>query len=267
MVRVKEDMTGWKMWEHGVPDSRIIVVKQTDDYVSPKGKHEAMWLCKCNCGSNKEILARSTPLKTGTTKSCGCKQKDNIIYYNKNIHKKYNKYDLSGEYGIGWTSNTNKKFYFDLEDYDKIKNYTWYEDIINNNYYCLKACIENEHKTIRMSDLLGFKYYDHINRNPLDNRKENFRLATPSENGKNKSKSIKNTSGVTGVYYHSLTNKWASKIGVNYEVIYLGEFIDKNDAIVARLLAEAKYFGEFAPQKFLFEKYNIEDKEGGINET
>ena len=34
-------------------------------------------------------------------------------------NKKSNIYDLSGEYGVGWTSNTNEEFYFDLEDYDK----------------------------------------------------------------------------------------------------------------------------------------------------
>ena len=40
-----------------------------------------------------------------------------------NALKKYNRYDLSGEYGIGWTTNTNHVFYFDLEDYEKIKDY------------------------------------------------------------------------------------------------------------------------------------------------
>lgn len=255
MVRVKEDMTGWKMWEHGVPDSRLIVVKQTDDYISPKGKREARWLCKCNCGNDKEILVRRIPLITGTTKSCGCKRKDNTIDYNK-TKIKYNKYDLSGEYGIGWTSNTHKEFYFDLEDYDKIKDYCWYEEIYNN-YHCLKTNIKNSDKYIRMHSLLGFKNYDHINRNPLDNRKENFRKASRLENGQNKSRNIRNTSGITGVYYHKKTNKWASKIGVNYKIIYLGEFLNKENAIKARLEAEFQYYGEFAPQRHLFEKYGI----------
>ena len=39
-------------------------------------------------------------------------------------NKKYNWYDLSGEFGIGFTQN-DILFYFDLEDYDKIKNYCW----------------------------------------------------------------------------------------------------------------------------------------------
>ena len=36
-----------------------------------------------------------------------------------------------------------------------------------------------------------------------------------------------------------------------------GVYSDKNDAIVARLLAEKKYYGDLAPQSNLFDKYNI----------
>lgn len=65
-------MTGWKMWEHGVPDSKLIVIKQTDDYVSPNGQCQAQYLCKCNCGSDKDIITRAMWIKNGHTKSCGC---------------------------------------------------------------------------------------------------------------------------------------------------------------------------------------------------
>lgn len=43
MVKVKEDMTGWNMSEHGFPNSRITVLEQAEDYVSPKGLHYARW--------------------------------------------------------------------------------------------------------------------------------------------------------------------------------------------------------------------------------
>ena len=45
-----------------------------------------------------------------------------------------NVYDLSGEYGIGYTLK-GEEFYFDLEDYDKIKDYCWH---INKKYVCTK---------------------------------------------------------------------------------------------------------------------------------
>lgn len=57
-------------------------------------------------------------------------------------------YDLTGEYGIGWTSNTNKEFYFDIEDYDKIKDYCWYE---NDGGYVVT---QRNRKTIRMHRLI-----------------------------------------------------------------------------------------------------------------
>ena len=49
MVKVKEDMTGWIMSEHGVPDSKIKVIKQTEDYIKKNGQHVAQWLCECMC--------------------------------------------------------------------------------------------------------------------------------------------------------------------------------------------------------------------------
>lgn len=52
-----------------------------------------------------------------------------------------------------------------------------------------------------MHVLLGFKNYDHINRNELDNRKENLREASPQQNVFNSSIAKNNTSGITGVHY------------------------------------------------------------------
>lgn len=40
-ISIKIDMTGWKMWEHGVPDSRLTVLCRIDDYISPSGNHKA----------------------------------------------------------------------------------------------------------------------------------------------------------------------------------------------------------------------------------
>ena len=41
--------------------------------------------------------------------------------------RKSNRFDISGQFGVGYTSK-GEKFYFDLEDYDKIKDYYWYID-------------------------------------------------------------------------------------------------------------------------------------------
>lgn len=264
MVKVREDMTGWKMWEHGVSDSRLTIIKQVEDYITSNGKHYSQWLCECSCEDHNIIIATGYALKSGHTKSCGCIHKEGLIQIGKN-NKKINKYDLSGNYGIGWTSNTNTEFYFDIEDYDKIKDYCWNEHILAGGYHTLEARDNDLKQTIRMQWLIVGKYYDHIDRNPLNNRKNNLRPALKNENGQNHKKFINNTSGFSGVTWHKKLQKWNARISVNNQRVHLGYFINKEDAIIARLQAELAYYGnEFAPQRHLFEKYGINSTFGGV---
>ena len=259
MVKVKEDMTGWIMSEHGVPESKLTVIEQTEDYVNPNtNKHHARWLCFCSCGNPKPVIAIGAHLKNGNTTSCGCVMKEKVVINGHN-NKKYNKYDLTGEYGVGWTSNTNKEFYFDLEDYDKIKDYCWYEHIPNDKFSTLKTNDPITRKSIKMHILLGFKGYDHIDRNELNNRKTNLRPCTQKENVRNSSIRHDNKSGVIGVGWETKREKWYASIHIDNKHKFLGYFEDKDSAIYARLKGEIKYFGEFAPQKHLFEQYDITD--------
>ncbi|MED1559929.1 AP2 domain-containing protein [Bacillus paramycoides] len=48
-------------------------------------------------------------------------------------------------------------------------------------------------------------------------------------------------SGIKGVYFEGRSEKWISAITVNRKRIYLGRFVEKDDAIKARKLAEEKY--------------------------
>ena len=70
MVKVREDLTGWKMWEHGFENSKIIVVEQAEDYINPNGQHYAQWWCKCVCGNPELFRVTSAHLKSGSTQSC-----------------------------------------------------------------------------------------------------------------------------------------------------------------------------------------------------
>lgn len=180
--------------------------------------------------------------------------------------KKYNDVildlkDNNGLYGIGYCSNTNSKFYFDMEDYQTIKNYTWNEHIMKSGYHALEAWDSMTKKIIRMHYLLVGKSYDHADRNPLNNRRYNLREATLIENAQNHTKQKSNTSGIIGVEWRKRNNKWCANITINKNRIWLGYFKDKKDAIIARLQAEDKYFGVFAPQRHLFEEYGIESME------
>jgi len=258
MVKVREDMTGWKMWEHGVPDSRLTIIKQVEDYIEASGAHKAAYLCICNCGNNNYRIARASDIKTGKTKSCGCLHiEQNIITSQQN--KKYNKYELTGEYGIGYCYNDNTIFYFDIEDYDKIKDYSWAH---NNRGYVSATLFKN--KRVLMHRLIlnnKFEIIDHINKNRTDNRKCNLRGCTKSQNGANSNVPKNNISGFIGVSFVKKTNKWCARITVDYKDMHLGTFNNKEDAIRARLKAEKEYFGEFAPQRHLFKQYKINETE------
>lgn len=250
MVKVKTDLTGMVF-------GRLTVLKQVEDRVDKNNQHYAQYLCQCSCGKRTQVIVQASDLKKENgTRSCGCLAKERVYA----AIKKYNEYDYSREYGVGYCHNTGTEFYFDWEDFDKIKDYCWSECVSpTTGYHMLKAKKPQSNNTIAMSHLLGFKHHDHINRNPLDNRKENFRPASPTENAQNRSKRKDNSSGITGVGWYKQTCKWLAHIRVNKKLINLGYFKDKNEAIVARLKAERQYFGEFAPQKHLFKEYNIID--------
>lgn len=250
MVKVKKDLTGQQF-------GRLLVIQQIDDYIAPNGKHYARWLCRCSCADKKEVSVTGNNLTSGNIQSCGCLFKETLIERNKQTKKKYNQYNYSKEYGIGYCSNTGNEFYFDWDDFDVIKEYCWNEHIKTNGYHVLEAPNGESGKNISMAQLLGCKGYDHKNRNTLDNRRENLRPAIQKENVRNKSIQKNNTSGVTGVSYLQDSGKWRARITYNEKEIYLGSYIIKEDAIYARLKAEKEYFGEFAPQKHLFEQYGI----------
>jgi hypothetical protein len=80
------------------------------------------------------------------------------------------------------------------------------------------------------------KQIDHVNMNKSDNRWFNLRLATKSENMRNRY--------VRGAYHTPWG--WASKIMVNYKSIHLGYFPTKAEAAEAYAIAALKYHGKFA---------------------
>jgi AP2 domain len=85
---------------------------------------------------------------------------------------------------------------------------------------------------------------DHVNRNGLDNRRENLRPATPSQQGANRDRYSNNTSGYKGVRQER--GKWRARICLRGKLDHLGYFEVKEDAARAYNKAALEYFGEFA---------------------
>lgn len=183
-------------------------------------------------------------MRGGNVTSCGCNQKEYIENFLKDIEEKYKtSYENKGDYIICTTSKDDK-FIIDVDDYEKIKDYTWR---ISNNGYVVTT---RNRKVILLHRLImnpkGNLIVDHINHNKKDNRKNNLRICSMSNNNMNKSKLRSNTSGVTGVTWNEKMECWVSQIGLNNNTIILGYNSNFNKAVKVRKEAEEKYFGEYS---------------------
>jgi len=142
----------------------------------------------------------------------------------------------------------------DDEDYEKIKDYKWcvhYQHNVNNFYVVrMKKDEFGIYRTIFLHRLITNCHkalvVDHINHNTLDNRKENLRICTRSQNGRNRKISKNKSSKYKGVNFHKGNMKWQAMIRFNDQHKYLGIFENEEDAAKAYNEAAVKYHGEFA---------------------
>lgn len=100
--------------------------------------------------------------------------------------------------------------------------------------------------------IIYFLYYgnwpqaiDHVNQIKHDNRIENLRACTITQNTWNSKKSIKNTSGIKGVCWDKTTNKWKVQIWKNGIKYHIGVYSKIEDAKTAIEEVRLKMHGEF----------------------
>ena len=86
---------------------------------------------------------------------------------------------------------------------------------------------------------------DHINGNKTDNRIQNIREATNSENMRNTGKYSTNKSGKKGVCFDKRSGRWHAQIMRDYKKIHLGYFTTPEEAHAAYCDASTKYHGEY----------------------
>ena len=100
---------------------------------------------------------------------------------------------------------------------------------------------------------------DHINGDPLDNRRQNLRVCTQSENAQNRGKQKNNTSGYKGVFANG--KRWMARIRLDGKDKYLGNFKTRAEAGRVRDRATVKYFSLVTPQMLNFPfEYDFEEK-------
>lgn len=90
------------------------------------------------------------------------------------------------------------------------------------------------------------KQIDHIDGNKSNNRIENLRLATATENIQNRSKQKNNSVGLKGVTFHKKAGKFMAQIHDAGKSICLGYFEHAQDAHAAYVKAANERHNQFA---------------------
>ena len=137
----------------------------------------------------------------------------------------------------------------DLEDVEKCRLYKW---SLSNKYVATRwDKNKNSETTIFLHRYImncPEEYeVDHINRNKLDNRKNNLRICLHIENQKNmKVKSINKTSKYKGVNWYQRENCWRVRICTDNKRFEVGFFDSEIAAANAYNYYAKKFHGEFA---------------------
>lgn len=143
------------------------------------------------------------------------------------------------------------------KDYEKLNKWAWHlnsKGYVSRTKFILGLKSKNGKRTGRkifmhreIMEAKKGQIIDHINGNPLDNRRENLRLCKDqSQNIANGKLRRNNTTGYKGVYFHKKSHLYQVYITVMYKHIFIGSFKTAVDASKAYNKAARKHFGEFA---------------------
>lgn len=149
----------------------------------------------------------------------------------------------------------NKYAIVDAIDLWKVQHCRWH---IHKNHECSYAATNTKranrsHTTLFMHRAIlnvpPSLEVDHINGDGLDNRRQNIRLCTHSQNLQNQ-RSRFGSSRSKGVSWHKINQRWRAVIHPNGRSVHLGMFDNELDAARAYDTAAKEYFGEFARLNF-----------------
>jgi hypothetical protein len=142
----------------------------------------------------------------------------------------------------------------DFSDWWKVQGYKWRAHVASHAVY---AYTWHNGKHVPMTKFIkpvpDGMTLDHIDRNGLNNRWNNLRAATPTQNMSNTRQAV-GMSGYRGVISFGYTDKWRARVsreGVIYED---GPFDTPLEAAIARDRIALEVHGEFAVLNFPLEK-------------
>ena len=147
----------------------------------------------------------------------------------------------------------------DPDDYEYLISFSWCAANNRNDRFVAMRTDRNGEKQrsilmhraiIGEENISKGEVIDHVNGNPLDNRRENLRICKRGLNMKNCKKYKNNKTGFIGVFYYKRLGKWTASIQSDGERHHLGTFDNPEDAAISYDEAAKKIHGEFATLNF-----------------
>ena len=147
--------------------------------------------------------------------------------------------------------------YVDIPDHEDVKAFIWYASL-----HCTGGDVKAIQRNVvrgqgkRGTEMLhrhicGLKFgdalcVDHINHNPLDNRRDNLRACTHQQNTLNRTNYKNTPTRLKGITWNKSRKKWASQLRAHGRQHHLGCFPNPVDAARAYDTKAIELFGEFA---------------------
>lgn len=135
------------------------------------------------------------------------------------------------------------------EDEARIRQHAWFERKARGGNYYAHAYIDG--RMISMHRFIlelpkGVGTVDHIDRNGLNNTRENIRVVSPQQNSSRRIDSRK-SNGLRGASRHHRGRQWVAQITVHGKRRYIGCFDTEIEASAAYFAAASEAFGDFSP--------------------
>ena len=152
--------------------------------------------------------------------------------------------------------NTDKFAIVDLEMGQAVNWFKWYTTNDGHVFACINSKTTMIHRLILHVSSRNKQVVDHINGNPLDNRKSNLRLCTQKQNLRNQGPRKKKIVPYMGVSYMKACGKYMSSVYIDGKRKYLGLYVCPKEAAIVRDKASLELFGEYTRLNFPAEVTN-----------